>query len=62
MVSIDGDYSDSAAVGHLFGVRTLKSTPSGTKSGRISQHYRRAIDNIMNNEFKGSNFRVKKLG
>ena len=54
MVSIDGDYSDSAAVGHLFGVRTLKSTPSGTKSGRISQHYRRAIDNMMNNEFKGS--------
>jgi len=54
LVSIDGDYSDSAAVGHLFGVRTLKSTPSGTKSGRISQHYRRAIDNIMNNEFKGS--------
>lgn len=58
LVSIDGDYSDSAAVGHLFGVRTLKSTPSGTKSGRISQHYRRAIDNIMNNEFKDAQFLI----
>lgn len=58
LISIDGDYSDTAAVGHLFGLRTIKSTPSGTKAGRISQHYRRAIDNIMNNEFKDAEYLI----
>ena len=35
----------------LFGLRTVQSTPEGTKSARVSQHYRRALSNAIYNEF-----------
>ena len=53
-MSIDGDYSETAAVSNLFGLRTIQSLPEGTKSERVSQHYKRAINNTMNKEFTGT--------
>ena len=52
-MSIDGDFNDSAAVSNLFGLRTIQTQPQGTKNARISQHYRRALNFTMNDEFKG---------
>lgn len=51
IVSIDGYFAESAAVAALFGVRFVQSTPEGTKSARVSQHYRRALTNTMMAEF-----------
>ena len=57
IVSIDGDFNDSAAVSNLFGLRTIQTQPQGTKNARISQHYRRALNFTINAEFKGSIFK-----
>jgi len=51
IVSIDGYFAESAAVAALFGVRFVQSTPEGTKSARVSQHYRRALTKTMMSEF-----------
>jgi len=58
IVSIDGDFNDSAAVSNLFGLRTIQTQPQGTKNARISQHYRRALNFTMNAEFKDAEYLI----
>lgn len=58
IVSIDGDFNDSAAVSNLFGLRTIQTQPQGTKNARISQHYRRALNFTMNDEFKDAEYLI----
>ena len=58
IVSIDGDFNDSAAVSNLFGLRTIQTQPQGTKNARISQHYRRALNFTLNDEFKNAEYLI----
>jgi beta-1,2-N-acetylglucosaminyltransferase len=48
VVSIDGSYSETEAVATLFGIRSFQSKSEGTKSARVSRHYRRALEHVMN--------------
>ena len=47
VVSIDGSYSETEAVATLFGIRSFQSKSEGTKSARVSRHYRRALKHVM---------------
>lgn len=56
VVSIDGFYSESVAVADLFSVRSIQTKPEGTKAARVSQHYRRALHQVMNDLFPNAEY------
>ncbi|CAG0914343.1 unnamed protein product [Notodromas monacha] len=47
-VFIDGYFEEPLAVARLFGLRGIQHTPLGTKSGRISQHYKASLTATFN--------------